>query len=83
VDERETFSIKDASAALEVKMCDTGVFSLKTASGLSNIIFFHNGKTFGFCGMEQHTSCAAEQFSDYVSNRQHKPAIIWVSLLGG
>jgi hypothetical protein len=25
----------------EVKMCDTGVFSLKTASGLSNIIFFH------------------------------------------
>jgi hypothetical protein len=46
----------------EVKMCDTGVFSFETASELSNSIFFHNGKTFGFRGMEQHKSCAAEQF---------------------
>ena len=51
-------------------MCDTGVFSFETASGLSNSIVFHNGKTFGFRGMEQHKSCAAEQFEiefDHVS----------------
>ena len=46
----------------EIKMWETGVFSDSTASGLSNAIFFYNGKTFGFRGMEQHKSCAAEQF---------------------
>ena len=58
----------------EVKMCDTGVFSFETASGLSNIIFFHNGKTFGFRGMEQHKNCTAEQFEigfDHENNRKY------------
>lgn len=32
----------------EIKMWETGVFSDSTASGLSNAIFFYNGKTFGF-----------------------------------
>ena len=53
----------------EVKMCDTGVFFLWNC-----IVFFHNGKTFGFCGMEQHKSCAAEQFEigfDYENNRKY------------
>jgi hypothetical protein len=55
-------------------MCDTGVFSFETASGLSNSIVFHNGKTFGFRGMEQHKSCAAEQFEigfDHENNRKY------------
>ncbi|XP_048750403.2 uncharacterized protein LOC125662277 [Ostrea edulis] len=58
----------------EIKMWDTGVFSLDTASGLSNAVFFYNGKTFGFRGMEQHKSCAAEQFEigfDHENDRKY------------
>jgi len=32
----------------EQKMWDTGVFSMMTASGLSNAVFFYNGKAFAF-----------------------------------
>ena len=46
----------------ETKMWDCGVFSTETSSGLSNAVFFYNGKAFAFRGMEQHKQCDAEQF---------------------
>ena len=46
----------------EQKMWDTGVFSMMTASGLSNAVFFYNGKAFAFRGMDSHRQCLAEQF---------------------
>jgi len=46
----------------EQKMWDTGVFSMMTASGLSNAVFVYNGKAFAFRGMDSHRQCLAEQF---------------------
>lgn len=50
------------------------VFSDSTANGLSNAIFFYNGKTVGSKGMEQHKTCAAEQLEicfDHENNSKY------------
>lgn len=37
-------------------------FSFNTAEGLSNAVFYYNGKAFGFGGMEWHKNLDAEQY---------------------
>lgn len=46
----------------ELKFWDTGVFNLETSEGLSNAVFFYNGKLFGFRGHQEHIDAKAEQF---------------------
>lgn len=41
---------------------DTGVFSFNTAEGLSNAVFYYNGKAFGFSGKKWHKNLDAEQY---------------------
>ena len=56
------------------KCATPAFFSFETVSGLSNSLFFLNGKTFGFRGMEQHKNCAAEQLKiefDHENNRKY------------
>ncbi|XP_053402220.1 uncharacterized protein LOC123548692 isoform X4 [Mercenaria mercenaria] len=40
----------------------SGVFSMNSARGLSNAVFFYNGKVFGFRGGMEHIGVMAEQF---------------------
>ena len=46
----------------ELKLWDSGVFNFETSVGLSNAIFFYNGKLFGFRGYQEHIDAKAEQF---------------------
>ena len=46
----------------ENKLWNSGVFTLKMAQGLRNIVFLYNGCTFAFRGMEEHKSVCTEQF---------------------
>lgn len=46
----------------EVSLWDKGVFNLQTVVGLSNAVFYYNGKIFGFRGHQEHIDCKAEQF---------------------
>ena len=39
-----------------------GLFSLTTATGLSNAVYFYNEKTFGFRARDEHEKLMAEQF---------------------
>ena len=39
---------------------DKGIFSLDTAQGLNNAVFFHNGKCFGYRSESEHKACKAE-----------------------
>ncbi|XP_062599022.1 uncharacterized protein LOC134260486 [Saccostrea cucullata] len=58
----------------EMRMWETGVFSLETASRLSNAIFFYNGKCFAFRGMSDHKQCDADQFEigfDHENSRKY------------
>jgi hypothetical protein len=57
----------------EQTLCDTGVFSLNSSTGLSNALFFYNVKVFGFRGFSEHLECQAEQFDlayDHENNRR-------------
>ena len=40
---------------------DSAVFSMDTAEGMSNAVFFYNCKAFGFRDLEEHISLEAEQ----------------------
>lgn len=71
VDKKRADPVTEAD---EKKMWETGVFSMDTASGLSNAIFFYNGKAFAFRGMEEHRQCVAEQFQilfDHENNQRY------------
>ncbi|XP_060552035.1 zinc finger MYM-type protein 4-like [Ruditapes philippinarum] len=46
----------------EIQLWQSGVFTFDTAVGLSNAVFFYNGKLFGFRGFQEHVSCQADQF---------------------
>ena len=46
----------------ELQLWETGVFNSTTATGLSNAIFYYNGKLFGFRGFQEHINCKASQF---------------------
>jgi hypothetical protein len=46
----------------EEKFWDAGVFSLDSAEGLSDAVFYYNGKAFEFRGMEWHKNLDAEQY---------------------
>lgn len=46
----------------ELQLWDSGVFNFTTAEGLSNSVFFYNGKLFGFRGFQEHVAAQAEQF---------------------
>ncbi|XP_053390993.1 uncharacterized protein LOC128553833 [Mercenaria mercenaria] len=69
--------IKSADAVTaddEKKFWETGVFSMSSAKGLSNAVFFYNGKVFGLRGGEEQTGLLAEQFLlgyDSVNNRRY------------
>ena len=57
--------IKSADAVTqddESKLWENGVISFSTARGLSNAVFFYNGKVFGLRGGEEHSGLLAEQF---------------------
>jgi hypothetical protein len=57
---------KSASPVLvtdEKQFWDTGVFSMDSAVGLSNAVFYYNGKVFGLRGGNEHIGLLAEQFS--------------------
>jgi hypothetical protein len=56
----------------ERTMWEKGVFSMDTSKGLSNAVFFYNGKVFGLRGGEEHIGLLAEQFHlghDDINNR--------------
>ena len=58
----------------EKKLWDTGVLSTDTAVGLSNAVFFYNGKAFGLRGYQEHVDCKAEQFEilyDHTNKRKY------------
>ncbi|KAK6188604.1 hypothetical protein SNE40_004747 [Patella caerulea] len=62
----------------KVKSCEPvlpGVFSMNTAEGLSNAIFFYNGKAFAFRGMEQHKCVEDEQF-EILTDQKNKRKFI-------
>ncbi|XP_053390761.1 zinc finger MYM-type protein 2-like [Mercenaria mercenaria] len=46
----------------ELQFWESGVFNFDTSVGLSNSVFFYNGKLFGFRGFQEHVSCQADQF---------------------
>lgn len=46
----------------EITLWETGVFTVDKAVGLSNAVFYYNGKLFGFRGFQEHVSCQASQF---------------------
>jgi len=46
----------------ELKFWETGVFNCSTATGLSNAVFYYNGKLFGFRGYTEHVNVQADQF---------------------
>lgn len=46
----------------EASFWNAGVFNMNTSEGLSNAVFFYNGKTFGFRGFQEHIDCQADQF---------------------
>lgn len=46
----------------EIKLWQSGVFNRHTATGLSNAVFYYNGKLFGFRGFQEHVNCQASQF---------------------
>lgn len=57
---------KSASPVLvtdEKQFWDTGVFSMDSDVGLSNAVFYYNGKVFGLRGGNEHIGLLAEQFS--------------------
>lgn len=57
--------IKSADAVTaedESKLWESGVFSFSTAKGLSNAVFFYNGKVFGLRGGDEQIGLLAEQF---------------------
>ena len=45
----------------EGKLWASGVFNMNTAEGLSNAVFFYNGKTFRLRGYQEHVNCQSEQ----------------------
>jgi hypothetical protein len=46
----------------EKQLWESGVFDPDTAVGLTNIVFFYNGKTFGFRAVDEHPKLQASQF---------------------
>ncbi|XP_071153407.1 zinc finger MYM-type protein 2-like [Mytilus edulis] len=46
----------------EEVMWDSGVFNCNTSNGLTNIVFFHNCKLFGFRALNEHKQLDASQF---------------------
>jgi len=51
------------SAEDERRFWDTGVFSTETTHGISNAVFYYNGKVFGLRGGAEHIGLVADQFS--------------------
>jgi hypothetical protein len=54
----------------EVKLWESKVFNSTTATGLSNAVFFYNGKLFGFRGFQEHLNAQANQF-DIILDTEH------------
>ena len=46
----------------EIQFWEAGVFNFETAVGMSNAVFYYNGKLFGFRGFTEHINCQADQF---------------------
>ena len=46
----------------ELKLWCSGVFNTETAVGISNIVFYYNGKLFGVRGFQEHVNSQASQF---------------------
>jgi hypothetical protein len=47
---------------------------MSSAIGLSNAVFYYNGKVFGFRGYQEHLDCKAEQFElcfDHSNNTKY------------
>ena len=58
----------------EHQLWASGVFNMDTSEGLSNAVFFYNGKAFGFRGYQEHLDCQADQFEvgyDFPNGRKY------------
>lgn len=67
-------SADSVTVEVEATWWDKGVFNISTAKGLSNAVFFYNGKTLGFRGFQEHVDCQADQFEigyDYVNSAKY------------
>ena len=70
------------TAEEECKFWETGVFSLKTTTGLSNAVFFNNCKAFGFRGgLSEHYDLDVEQFERGTDHGVEKRFIVYYGRL--
>ncbi|XP_053399248.1 uncharacterized protein LOC123560554 [Mercenaria mercenaria] len=61
----------------EIRMWEIGVFNSSSATGLSNAVFYYNGKLFGFRGFQEHINCQATQFEILEDKEQNLRYILF------
>ena len=64
----------------EIQLWKSGVFDENSAEGLSNAIFYYNGKLFGFRGFTEHVNCQASQF-EILEDKERKLRYIKLHLV--